>query len=185
MSASANPYRPVTSPPPSPKRAKILKCESCRNRKVKASGSQAHHSVLTRTFSLLVRSLFESNPQQCERNSSSQEKCKQCQKLGLGCGPNVPCPPKPGSATPNTNQASAPSYAAVLSAPAPTAARTPAIPRDGAASRPPTARLRPPSRLLSGTDFRMITSSTTAMCATNNQINSDFVNDQLSFIALK
>jgi hypothetical protein len=185
MSASANPYRPVTSPPPSPKRAKTLKCETCRNRKVKASGPQAHHSVLTRTVSLLVRSLFESNPQQCERSSPNQEKCKQCQKQGLGCGPNVPCPPKPGSATPNTNQASALSYAAVLSAPAPretSAARTPAIPRNGAASRLSTARLRPPGRLLSGTDFRMITSSTTAMCATNNQINSD---DQLNFIALK
>src|ERR1700733_394444 len=117
MSASATPHRPVTSPSPSPKRTKTLKCESCRNRKVLASGPPVYHSAFNPHCFSLIRLLFESNSQQCEpqdRNSSNQEKCKQCQKLGLPCGPNVPPPPKPGSATPNTNQASAPSYAAVL-----------------------------------------------------------------------
>jgi hypothetical protein len=181
MSASATSHRPVTSPQPGPKRAKTLKCEFCRNRKVKASEpSSAPFCFNLRCFSL-VRSLFESNPQQCEpqdRNSSNQEKCNACQKQGLTCGPNVPCPPKPGSVAPNTNRASAPSYAAVLSSPAPreaSAARTLAIPRDGAPSRPSTARLRPPSHLFPGPNPRMI----------NDQITGDSVNGQLRFIASK
>lgn len=189
MSASATPHRPVTGPQPNPKRAKTtLKCEFCRNRKVKASEPQAHHSVFNPHCFSLVHSLSESNSPQCEpqdRNWSHQEKCGECQQQGLPCGPNVPCPPKPGSVAPNTNRASALSYAAVLSSPAPretSAARTLAIPRDGVPSRPSTARLRPPSRVLSGSNLRMIT---TAMCVTNNQINADSVNDQLNFIASK
>ena len=152
-----------------------LKCQACRNRKVKASGL----NLISFRFTLL-----ESNPQQCEpreRNWSNQERCFPCQNLGLPCGPKVTCPPKPTIAAPNVNQASAPSNAVVVSTRAPrdtSKAPTLAIQREGAASRPSTARLRGSSPSSSN-----ITSSANATSATSN--NSDSVKNQVSFVASK
>jgi hypothetical protein len=62
MQTLGTPNLPATSLPPSPKRPKILKCESCRNRKVKASGrSSASFCVNNSLSSSLIHTLFQSN----------------------------------------------------------------------------------------------------------------------------
>jgi hypothetical protein len=180
----APPNRPASSPQSNPRRRDTLKCESCRTRKVKASSRPRDPFCVNNPQSeSILYSSFESDQQKCEpsdRNWSNQERCIRCQSLRLPCGPKVPCPPKTMMAASIFSQPSAPTYAEVLSSPAPrepSIAPTLGIRRNEAPSRPSIAS-QPRGSFLG----LVITSSTSS---TDNNINTDSLKNRQSFVASK